>query len=31
VAVMLRFFRPTLWNGVPIDELLFHLEQTQVC
>jgi hypothetical protein len=29
VAGMLSFFRPTPWNGVAIDELLFHLEQTR--
>ena len=26
---MLSVFRPTLWNGVLIDGLLFHLEQTR--
>ena len=29
LTAMLSFFRPTLWNAVPIDGLLFHLEQTR--
>ena len=29
LTAMLSFFRPTQWNAVPIDGLLFHLEQTR--